>query len=173
MVKVGTLRASVIASLLVSATVAAQNPPPNPPLNSFQCYKITDTAAKTTFTVNSEATFPGWAPPIVIGSGCILKSPPKFACLTSRLTSFSPPAAVLFDGQTQENPILCYTFKCPKTATLPQAIPAFDAAGEHSMTGKAPSLYCMPACEGPGLGACTVNEQCCSGTCNTSTGICM
>jgi hypothetical protein len=155
--------AATVLCLVAGVRLASASAPPF----GFQCYKVKDAAAKATLTATTVTFLPGWTA-AVSDTGCVLKSPPKVACLPAAASVTGSMDGLFVFAQSQDTPVACYAVKCPKPTGVVGTLSLTDAAGTHSLTPKPPSLLCVPACVESGAG-CFKDDQCCSGTCNAGT----
>jgi hypothetical protein len=121
---------SLLPILVLGAPARAQVP------DHLACYKIKDTAAKTTYTA---ALNPG-DPAFAMQTGCVVKVPPKLLCIDVRKSNVLPGPPGAPDG-SQASKYLCYKVRCPAvsgTATLD------DQFGTHAVELKRANLLCAP-----------------------------
>jgi hypothetical protein len=100
------------------------------------CYKVKDTATKTTYT----ATVSG----LVVQAGCTIKLPAALTCTPASKTDVAP-APPGGGGIGTPNGFTCYKVKCPK---LPKgtftAVTVADQFGTRGVTPTTMQLVCAP-----------------------------
>jgi hypothetical protein len=122
--------------LLAVALVILSLAPSVAQTDHLQCFKIKDTAAKTTYTADLSPSDPGF--PVAVG--CRLKVPARMLCIDVQKGNVAPPPPGAAVGAPTHK-FLCYKVKCPKVTP---AATLQDQFGTHPVTVKSTSLLCAP-----------------------------
>jgi hypothetical protein len=161
----------VAAALLACCLAAAPTPagaypclPSGHVPDHLACFSVKDSLAPGSYTADLTTVLPGDSQNAA--SGCVIKVPPKLACIPDCKEGVTPPPpGITFVGAEQVTPFLCYKVKCRLTAG--GVIPLADQFGTHTLQYKAnKQLLCAPTCV-PSSAAITVcdNPDCCSRLC--------
>lgn len=114
------------------------------------CFKITDPAAKASYTVDLLPSDLAFADAI----GCVVQVPAKMLCIDVDKTNVVPAPPGADPGQPAQKS-LCYKLKCLKTAPT---VAVEDQFGSRSVTIKGSKLLCAPIPAQPG--GCAIDGDC-------------
>ena len=142
--------------LLALATVARAG---LGPYDHVKCYKVRDTAARTSYTAD---LFP-WESPFPVDSDCVVKVPATMLCSGVASFDVQPPPPGASPGVSVGSQLFtCYKVKCPK---VPATVTVADQFGTRDMTFSTPRILCAPA-RVPTSGSCESSEApTCGGSC--------
>jgi hypothetical protein len=162
------------SSLIVCVVVASADAFYNP--DQFRCYKVKDTVAKNTYTLEPGTSLSSLTVPVLDESNCTVKTPAKMGCFPVMAFNggATPPPGPFYSGALPVNmPLLCYQTKCDKAdvKSLPPINGLRDTYGTHNgLTVSAQSkLVCAPACAALGSPCVSyLDTSCCSGACDVS-----
>jgi len=119
---------ALLSCLIAAGTVRAAD--------HLQCFKVKDSAAKTSYTADLLPTDLGFP----VANGCRVRVPAKLLCVDVVKTNVSPTPPGAAPGLTTQK-FLCYKTKCPKTQPTTTVQ---DQFGTHNILVKATSLLCAP-----------------------------
>ena len=124
----------LLAFVAVASAMARSGSPAATP-DHLRCYKVRDTAARTSYSADVTGLVPG-------DTGCTIKVPGQLLCLAAEKTNVSPPSPV--EGTAPvAGEFLCYKVKCPR-----RDVPSrqwTDQFGTRTVTPIVSRLVCAPA----------------------------
>jgi hypothetical protein len=128
----------IVPKMLLAAAgfayVVGSAGPATAAFDHLKCYKVKDTAVKTSYTANVN----GLSNEI----GCTIKVPAKLCCVPAEKTAVSPPPPG-GGGVGVPNTFCCYKLKCPKTSLPTQNVK--DQFGTRTVTPSTAKYLCAPS----------------------------
>jgi hypothetical protein len=101
----------------------------------LQCYRVTDSAQRTTYVADLDGLAPA--------AGCMIRLPAKYLCVDTTKTNVQPAPSGGGPGGQDAGTFLCYALRCPRATHAPA--PIADQFGSRTVVPGASRLLCAPA----------------------------